>query len=154
MVCNSELGDGAATFKASYKIRNTKGKKFTVLGEEIATIKHNYNPARVRESLNRIADINSNRNDIIDAIKETLWTKKVGKNEINIISAHISHLKLDSSLKDKLLNAIDPKYIINKSYDLVDLFSTLEEKVKDPNTKLMLEGKFARWIMNLKRSNK
>ncbi|PMB83351.1 hypothetical protein [Limosilactobacillus pontis] len=154
VVCNSELGDGAATFKASYKIRNTKGKKFTVLGEEIATIKHNYNPARVRESLNRIADINSNRNDIIDAIKETLWTKKVGKNEINIISAHISHLKLDSSLKDKLLNAIDPKYIINKSYDLVDLFSTLEEKVKDPNTKLMLEGKFARWIMNLKRSNK
>ena len=153
MVENSELGTDAGTFKVQFKISNKDGEttRFINYDEEIASINHGFTFAKIKANLNALLQFSSFQDDIIRAVKRIKWNDTVNSEQLNILTAEISHLRGNETadVRAKLLDEIDTYEQTKKAFSILELFSKFDKIVSNNSIKLVVEGKFYKWLKNL-----
>lgn len=150
-VLNSELSDGAVSFKFTYKVYNRKNRKskFTVLSKEVFKINHGWRSQRIAEALNNIDDINEYTGDIIQVVKRAGLDKKLSDVEMysifdDLITGRGS--KISDNVKIKVLDLKTKIETEKNTFNILELFSKLDNIPKDTDSEMFIRYKFDRYI--------
>ena len=150
VLSNSELGDGSASFKVCYTIQDNNNNRVVGLTDQIANINHGNNPMSIEKDFKNLQLFEEQRRDIIQAVGKVQWTKKLTRDDLDIISYLISHMQspLPKQLKAKMAKCIDPNKLLGKSYTLMMLFNKFNSFIQneDPNIQLIMEARISRWL--------
>ena len=150
VLTNSELGDGCASFKVYYIIRDSNNNRVVGLTDQIANINHGNKPAKIETSFNNLDQLKHQRDDIIQAVKKVAWTKKLTRDDLDTISHLISHIQspVPKTLKENMAKCVDSNSILEKSYTLLKLFDKFNSfiEAENPNIQLIMEKRLSRWL--------
>ena len=150
VLSNSELGDGSASFKVCYTIQDNNNNRVVGLTDQIANINHGNNPMSIEKDFKNLQLFEEQRRDIIQAVGKVQWTKKLTRDDLDIISYLISHMQspLPKQLKAQMAKCIDPNKLLGKSYTLMMLFNKFNSFIQneDPNIQLIMEARISRWL--------
>lgn len=157
VLTNSELGDGSAIFKVYYVIQDNNHNRVVGLTDQIANINHGNNPLSIEKNFKNLQLFEEQRRDIIQAVKNVEWTKKITRDDLDIVSSLISHLRapLPKQLKSKMAKCVDSNELLKKSYTLMKLFNKLNSFIQDedPNIQLIMEARISRWLSRFTKQN-
>ncbi|MBB1094867.1 hypothetical protein H5R92_01355 [Limosilactobacillus sp. BG-MG3-A] len=153
LVENSELGTGAAKFTVQFKISNKEGKttRFINYDEQILSINHGYSFDKIRASLNKLAQFSNIQKDIINTVKKVKWSHSLNTEQLSMLVADISHLRgnVSKEVKENLLKEVNTYEQTKKAFNILELFSRFEDVISNDKTRLVVEGKFYKWIRSL-----
>lgn len=150
VLTNSELGDGSASFKVYYIIKDKNNNRVVGLTDQIANINHGSSPSNIEKNFKSLDQLKNQRDDIIQAVKKVAWTRKLTRDDLDIISHLVSHIQapLPKTLKENMAKCVNSNSVLEKSYTLLKLFDKFNSfiEAEDPNIQLIMEARLSRWL--------
>ena len=118
--------------------------------DQIANINHGSSPSNIEKNFKSLDQLKNQRDDIIQAVKKVAWTRKLTRDDLDVISHLVSHIQapLPKTLKENMTKCVNSNSVLEKSYTLLKLFDKFNSfiEAEDPNIQLIMEARLSRWL--------